>query len=85
MRFFCFALLLVLIFSCTNTDLNRSKLIHYVPKNASIVLRTNHMESLKNSINNNHFFESLSNTNVYKKLDEKLENLFIKIRVYSNC
>ncbi len=75
MKFFCFALLLVLTFSCTNTDVNRTKLIHYAPENASVILRSNHIESLKSSIDNSSFFEGLSNTNTYKNLDENLENL----------
>ncbi|WP_111309900.1 ribonuclease HII [Confluentibacter sediminis] len=75
MRFFCFTFLLVLITSCTKADLNRTKLIHYAPENASVILRTNHMESLKSSIDNSPFFETLSNTNVYKNLDEKLEHI----------
>ncbi|MGE5943988.1 MAG: ribonuclease HII, partial [Flavobacteriales bacterium] len=75
MRFFCFSLLLVLIVSCNNTDVNRTKLIHYTPQNASIILRTNNIESLKSSINNSDFFEIISNTAAYNNIKDKLENL----------
>jgi hypothetical protein len=75
MKFFCFSLLLVLTFSCNNTEVNRTKLIHYTPENTSIILRTNNIESLKNSIKNSSFFEILSQTSTYKNLEDKLENL----------
>ena len=75
MRFLCFSLLLVLAFSCNNENVNRTELIHYTPANASIILRTNNIESLKNSLNNNGFFDVLSKTNAYKNIEDKLENM----------
>src|SRR5690606_33669954 len=75
MRFLCVALLLVLSFSCHNNDANRTKLIHFTPKNTSIILRTNNIESLKNSINNSDLFKNLSNATIYKNLEDKLENI----------
>ncbi|WP_100614932.1 ribonuclease HII [Confluentibacter citreus] len=75
MRFFCITLLLVLTFSCNNADVDRTKLIHYTPENASIILRTNNIESLKSSIHNSDFFDILSQTNTYKNLKAKLEHV----------
>jgi len=75
MKFFCLSLLLVLAFSCNNTEVNRTKLIHYTPKNASIILRTNNVESLKSSLNNSAFFDVLSKTNAYTNLKNNLETL----------
>src|SRR5690606_15998896 len=75
MRFLCITLLLVLSFSCNNSDVTRTKLIHYAPKNTSIILRSNNIEDLKSSIHNSDFFENISNTAIYKNLETKLENL----------
>ncbi|PKQ45342.1 ribonuclease HII [Confluentibacter flavum] len=75
MRFFCFALLLVLTFSCNNPDVNRTQLIHYTPENTSIILRTDNIESLKSSIKNSGFFEILSNTKTFRNLETKLEHV----------
>ena len=75
MKFFCFSLLLVLTFSCNNTEVNRTRLIHYTPENASIILRTNNIESLKISLNNSAFFDILSKTNGYINLEYNLETL----------
>ncbi|WP_100612898.1 ribonuclease HII [Confluentibacter lentus] len=75
MRFFCFSLLLVFVLSCSNTEVNRTKLIHYAPENASIILRTNNIESLKSSIHNSSFFEIISQTTTYKNLEAELANI----------
>jgi hypothetical protein len=75
MRFLCIILLLVLSFSCNNSEVTRTKLIHYTPKNTSIVLRTNNIEDLKSSLQNSKFFKNLSGTAIYKNLEVKLENL----------
>ena len=74
MRFFCFALLLF-TFSCTNNKTNRTELIHYIPKDASVVLKSSNIESLKSDIQNNDFIQKLSKTNSYKNLENKLEAL----------
>ena len=75
MRFFCFSLLILILFSCSNEENNHTKLIHFVPENTSILLKTSNLESLKSSILNNDFLQHLSKTNVYKNLDEQLQNL----------
>lgn len=75
MRFFCFSLLLVFALSCSNTEVNRTKLIHYIPENASVILRTDNIQSLKSSIHNSSFFEIISQTTTYKNLEAELENV----------
>lgn len=76
MRFICFTLLL-LTFSCSNTKTDRTKLIHFIPENASVVLKTSNIESLKSAIQNNDFIQKLSKTNSYKNLENKLESLSV--------
>lgn len=75
MRFFCCTLLFVLLLNCNNSDVNKTTLIHYTPKNTSIILRTNNIEALKSSINNSDFFKNLSNATAYQNLEDKLGHL----------
>ena len=63
------------IFSCTKQNTNHSELFYFIPENTSIILKTSNIESLKSSIDNNDFLESLSQSNTYKDLNEKLKNL----------
>jgi hypothetical protein len=77
MKFSYCALILLLICSCTNPNANRSKLIHFVPENATVILKTSNLESLKSSIQNSDFLQKLSKTNSYKTLENKLKSLSI--------
>ncbi|MBD0824856.1 ribonuclease HII [Aestuariibaculum marinum] len=73
MRFFCFSLLLLLTFSCTNTKTNRFQPIDYIPENTSVVLKTSNLESLKSSINNSDLLKKFSKTKSYTNLESQLE------------
>tara|TARA_R110002049_G_scaffold122467_1_gene277326 strand:+ start:864 stop:3299 length:2436 start_codon:yes stop_codon:yes gene_type:complete len=75
MRFFCFALLITLLFSCSNTTTNKSKLIDFVPENADIIIKTSNFESFTNSLSNSGLLQELSNTKSFKSLESKLESL----------
>lgn len=75
MRVFCFSLLLILVFNCSNTKTSRSELIHFAPKNTSVILKTSNIESLKSSINNSDFLQKISKTDSYKNLENTLDNL----------
>lgn len=73
MRFFCFALLFVLALSCSNSRTKRSQLIHYIPETATIIVKTENIEGLFNSLSNNDFITSLKKDNIYNSFLEKLE------------
>ena len=75
MRVFSFSLLLILVFNCSNPKTNRTELIHFAPKNTSIILKTSNIESFKNSINNSDFLRKISKTDSYKNLENALDNL----------
>ncbi|MGC1204469.1 MAG: ribonuclease HII [Flavobacteriaceae bacterium] len=75
MRFFCFAILLALVFSCSNTGSQKSKLIDFVPENADVIIKTLNLESLKSSLNNSDFLQKLSQTKSYKNLQYNLQIL----------
>ncbi|MCF7567720.1 ribonuclease HII [Sabulilitoribacter arenilitoris] len=76
MRFFCFALLLLTL-SCSNQNTTRTKFIHFIPENTSVVVKTSNIESLKSAIQNNDLIEKLSNTNTYNDIKNKLDALSI--------
>uniref|UniRef100_UPI004048BC11 ribonuclease HII n=1 Tax=Mariniflexile sp. TaxID=1979402 RepID=UPI004048BC11 len=75
MRIFGFSLLLLVVFSCSNTQIERTNLIDYVPENTSIIIKTSNLEDLKSSISNSDFLDRFSKTNAYKSLESKLNNL----------
>lgn len=75
MRFFYLALITLLVFSCDTTQTNRTKLIDFVPENASAIIKSSNMEGLKSSINNSDFLQEISKTKSYKNLENRLENL----------
>lgn len=75
MRFFRFSFLFLFIFSCSNENTDHSSLFHFIPENTSVLLKTSNIESLKNSIENNDFIQSISKTNAYKNLNQQLNGL----------
>ncbi len=75
MRFFCFTLLLTLLFSCSNTNSNKIKLIDFIPENTDVIIKTSNLEGLKNSVNNSDFLLRLSESESYKNLEYNLEGL----------
>ena len=75
MRFFCFSLLLLLIFGCSNTSSEKSTLIDFVPENSDVIIKTSNLESLKSSLNNSDFLQKLSQTKSYKNLEFELQSL----------
>lgn len=72
MRLLCFILLAIIFISCSDVKTNRSEIVHYIPENASIIIRTNNLGSLKSGLNNNDFLSKFSNSNAYKSFDSKL-------------
>ena len=75
MRFLYFVIFFVFVFSCSNSKTERSKLIHFVPENASLIIRASNIESLKSSLNNSDIIEKLSQTDFYKFIESELNNL----------
>ncbi len=72
MRLFCFSLFLILLFNCNPNKTKRSKPIDFIPGNASFVLKTSNLESLKSSINNSHLLQQISSTTAYENLANTL-------------
>ncbi|MEW4924425.1 ribonuclease HII [Algibacter sp. 2305UL17-15] len=75
MRFFSCSLLLILFFSCSKAKDKRNQLIDFVPKSSQIIVKTTHLESLKNNLENNAFLNTLSKTSNYKDLERRLRPL----------
>ncbi|TXE06055.1 ribonuclease HII [Seonamhaeicola algicola] len=62
------------LFNCSNPTKKRTELIDFAPKNSDIIIKTSNFESLKNTINNNHFLKTLSKSKTYLSLEETLKN-----------
>jgi hypothetical protein len=75
MRFCCFSILLFITLSCSNTNTKRTKLIHFAPENATLILKTNNLEGLKSGLENNDFIEGISKSKSFENLKETLEIL----------
>ncbi len=74
MRFFCLALLLITL-SCSNNKKNRTKLIHFIPNETSVIIKTSNIESLKSDIQNSDFIQKLAKANTFNHIESKLESL----------
>ncbi len=74
MRFFCLALLLITL-SCSNNKKNRTKLIHFIPNETSVIIKTSNIESLKSDIQNSDFIQKLAKVNTFNHIESKLESL----------
>lgn len=75
MRFVRLSILFLFICNCSNDKTNHSKLFDFIPENTSVLLKVPNLEILKNSIENNQFFDNVSKTNSYKKLEGQLHSL----------
>ena len=75
MRFLYFSLIFFVLFGCSNNETRHSKLIHLIPEESAIIIKTNAFENLKSGLNNNAFFQEISNAITYTALEEKLNLL----------
>ena len=75
MRLFCFSLLFILFFNCSRSGKKHSNLIEFIPENAHLIIKSNNLESLNNSIINSDFIQRFSKTNSYQNLNQKLKSL----------
>lgn len=74
MRFVKLFLLFIFIFSCSNNKINHSNLFDFIPENTSVVLKVSNLENLKNSIDNNHFLETVSKVNFYEHFEDQFQS-----------
>ncbi|WP_194765918.1 ribonuclease HII [Tamlana sp. I1] len=77
MKFIYIPLLLILIFSCSETNTKRLELIDFAPKNTSVIIKTSSFDGVKSGIKNSDFLKRISKTSAYKQLDKKLNHLSV--------
>ncbi|MGB5419132.1 MAG: ribonuclease HII, partial [Algibacter sp.] len=75
MRLFCLSLLLLCVIGCSKSKSEHANLLDFAPKNTSVFIKTNNLESFSNSISNSDFLQNISKTSTYKNLEERLEPL----------
>ena len=78
MKYFLYALLCVLVLSCTETTpslLKESGLVKLVPRNASVIIKINDFNKFKEQLEQNSFLKKLKNTTPYKATNTLLSSL----------
>jgi len=73
-KIWCILITAFLLISCSGNK-NNSDPTEFIPKNSSIILSINNLESLKSDLNNNHLLQELSKTGTYKNIATTLQNL----------
>ncbi|WP_299228672.1 ribonuclease HII [uncultured Psychroserpens sp.] len=73
MKKICLLILLsALLFNCQNDSDTTQDILNYIPENTSLVIKTNSLESLKSSINNNSLLKELGIYNQVKSFNQYL-------------
>jgi REP element-mobilizing transposase RayT len=72
---FLFVLATVLLLGCAREKKTTSTLLHFVPKNASLVIKINDIAALKSELKNNGFLSKLKGSTLYQKVFETIKNL----------
>ncbi len=65
----------ILLISCNKEPNNSYSLLNYVPDNASLIIKTNNLDSLKYQINANGFISNIKSSKAYTKIAHKLTPL----------
>ena len=72
MRIFRFALIFLLLLSCSNKNTKSTSLTDFIPENTTVILKVNNKERFSSSIQNNEFLKNLSKTAKLKSINESL-------------
>jgi len=76
MRFKIFTILtFILLLGCSQENATTHSLLSYVPDNASIIIKINNLDSLKNEINTNDFISKMKSWKVFSKTKNKVTPL----------
>jgi hypothetical protein len=65
----------LLFFSCTEKKNTSTSLLDFVPKDASLVIKINHLPGLKSELKNNEFLSLLKTNTIYKNVFETIKNI----------
>ena len=73
-KFWCILIATLLLISCSGNKKSADP-TEYIPKNSSVILSINNLESLKSDLNNNHLIQELSKADTYKNIAKTIQNL----------
>ncbi|PIF01585.1 MAG: ribonuclease HII [Maribacter sp.] len=73
-RFF-FSLVLLLATSCSKHRTANTSLLDFIPQNAAIVIKINHLDGFKNDLENNGFITKAESFGAYKALLDQIRHL----------
>lgn len=62
-------------YSCIQKQDKKTTLSQLIPESSSIIVKINDVETFKSDIKNNDFVSTISKTNTYKSIEQKLKNL----------
>ena len=68
-------LILFLSISCTPTEKTTDSLLHYVPKEAAIIIKIDDLSALKSELKNNELLSKWKNTSLYDSIVNKIDAL----------
>lgn len=75
MKNFWYVLVIFIIAISCDSYKKQKDLSHYIPENASVILKINNLERFKSNLNNNNFLQTLSQVSDYKTIKNKLQYL----------
>lgn len=73
-NFWYLLIVFIIVVSCDSYK-KQKDISHYIPKNASVVLKINNLESFKSNLTNSNFLQTLSQASNYKAIKQKLQHL----------
>lgn len=72
---FVLGLFIVLVVGCTQQQKKASSLLDFIPQNAGIIFKINHLNGFKSDLKNNDFLTKMESSGVYKSILDELELL----------
>ena len=75
MKFKLLAVLFLLLIGCTEKSYKTSPILYYVPQNSAIIIKINDKPSFSSELENSDLIKTLSATNTYASVLEKLKSL----------
>lgn len=73
-RFF-FGLVFLLAIGCTKQQKTATSLLEFIPENAAVVIKINHLDGFKSDLKNNDFLTKTESFGVYERLLDQIKHL----------
>ena len=84
MKFTSVLFLLILLLGCSQKQEKTSSLVHYIPDNASIVLKINDLDALQSELKNNEPLQLWKKSNLIDSISKQLQPLSYLCLLYTS-